>query len=141
LVRNGYAEYAGVQTQTVDVEQRRRGRRGEEGGEQGKANVKRVKLLVTLKKSLDFDENLAKFNAIKEENEKYLKNLKSNDEPGKEPGEWAEWKGDKDVPVDPELVQAAGKIQSQIGLGKYKLEIDAANFIITIGGKSAIEII
>ena len=45
------------------------------------------------------------------------------------------------VPADPKLVQAAGKIQSQIDSGPYKLEIDDKNFTITMGGKSMIEII
>ena len=74
LVRNGYAEYAKLETQTIDVEQNRGGRRGgKEGDAEAPKTTQRVsKLLITLKKSKDFDKNMAAFAKIKEENEKMM---------------------------------------------------------------------
>ena len=68
LVRNGYAEYAKLETKTIDVEQTRR----REGDAEPARTVSRAKLLITLNKSKSFDENMAKFAAIREENEKLL---------------------------------------------------------------------
>ena len=42
--------------------------------------VKRAKLLITLKKSDNFDENMKKFQEIKEENEEYIKKEKQERE-------------------------------------------------------------
>ena len=73
LVRNGYAEYAKLETKTIDIEQSR-----------GKVDdkdtriVSRAKLLITLNKSKHFDENMQKFNAIREENEKQMEIEKSS---------------------------------------------------------------
>ena len=75
LVRNGYAEYAKLETQTIEVEQTRGRRGGKEGDAQADApkTTQRVsKLLLTLKKSKDFDKNMAAFAKIKEENEKLM---------------------------------------------------------------------
>ena len=83
LVKNGYADYVKMETKTIEVEESRRNRdRGGRGGppdEKEKENtgapvrlVKRAKLLITLKKSANFDLNMKKFNEIKEENEKYI---------------------------------------------------------------------
>ena len=74
LVRNGYAEYAKLETQTIDVEQNRGGRKGsKEGDAEAPKTTQRVsKLLITLKKSKDFDKNMAAFAKIKEENEKMM---------------------------------------------------------------------
>merc|ERR1719453_450317 len=74
LVKNGYAEYVSLETKTIEVEESRRNRdkRGGEGQESQVRLVKRAKLLITLKKSPNFDDNLKKFNEIKEENEKYI---------------------------------------------------------------------
>ena len=74
LVRNGYAEYGSMETKTIEVEENSRSRRNE-GSEQREGTgrmVKRAKLLITLKRSADFHENMKKFNEIKEENEKYI---------------------------------------------------------------------
>ena len=68
LVRNGYAEYVKLETQTIDVEQSRT--RDGEVKEEGAKTVSRAKLLLTLKKHKDFDLNMKKFNEIREENEK-----------------------------------------------------------------------
>ena len=65
LVRNGYAEYDKLETKTIDVEQTRGGR----GGNEGESRTSRkAKLLITLRKSKNFDENMRKFNEIREEN-------------------------------------------------------------------------
>ena len=76
LVKNGYAEYEKLDTETIEVEEQRRGGRdnkeqeetedkeGENKDDQRK--VKRAKLLITLKKSKDFDLNMEKFKKIKE---------------------------------------------------------------------------
>ena len=74
LVRNGYAEYGSMETKTIEVDENSRNRRNE-GSEQREGTgrmVKRAKLLITLKRSTDFHENMKKFNEIKEENEKYI---------------------------------------------------------------------
>ena len=78
LVRNGYADYVSLVTKTIEVEESRRNHRGNkdtEGGEREQNQprlVKRAKLLITLKRSKDFWENMKKFNEIKEENEKFI---------------------------------------------------------------------
>ena len=71
LVRNGYAEYAKLETKTINVEQSRRG-----DEEKDPRTVSRAKLLITLNKSKNFDENMAKFAAIREENEKFTESEK-----------------------------------------------------------------
>ena len=63
-----------METKTIEVEENSRSRRNE-GSEQREGTgrmVKRAKLLITLKRSADFYENMKKFNEIKEENEKYI---------------------------------------------------------------------
>ena len=55
--RNNYAEFVEIKTKTITVE-----------GERGES--KKAKLFITLKKHKDFDENMKKFNQIREENEK-----------------------------------------------------------------------
>ena len=63
-----------METKTIEVEENSRSRRNE-GSEQREGTgrmVKRAKLLITLKRSADFHENMKKFNEIKEENEKYI---------------------------------------------------------------------
>lgn len=79
LVKNGYADYVRMETKTIEVEESRRNRdrRGGPSDEKEKDGapvrlVKRAKLLITLKKSANFDLNMKKFNEIKEENEKYI---------------------------------------------------------------------
>ncbi|CDW77678.1 uncharacterized protein at2g34160-like [Stylonychia lemnae] len=54
LVRNNYATFKQIKTETVDVEN----------------NQKKAKLFITLEKHADFDANIAKFELIKQENEK-----------------------------------------------------------------------
>lgn len=78
LVKNGYADYVAMETKTIEVEESRRNR-DKKGGERNDGVqdapvrlVKRAKLLITLKKSANFDLNMKKFNEIKEENEKYI---------------------------------------------------------------------
>jgi len=75
LVRNGYADYVSLVTKTIEVEESRRNQKSskEQEGEQPPRLVKRAKLLITLKRSKDFWENMKKFNEIKEENEKFIK--------------------------------------------------------------------
>ena len=84
LVKNGYADYVKLETKTIEVEESRRNRRdGRDGGDK-KMNddgaplrlVKRAKLLITLKKSANFDENMKKFQEIKVENEEYIQKEK-----------------------------------------------------------------
>ena len=69
LVRNGYAEYAKLETKTINVEQSRKG--GNDANKEARS-VSRAKLVITLNKGKNFDENMAKFNKIKEENEKFI---------------------------------------------------------------------
>ena len=71
LVRNGYGEYCNMETKTIEVEETTRNGRGETREGTGRM-VKRAKLLITLKRSEDFFENMKKFNEIKDENEKYI---------------------------------------------------------------------
>ena len=71
LVRNGYGEYSNMETKTIEVEETTRNGRGETREGTGRM-VKRAKLLITLKRSGDFFENMKKFNEIKDENEKYI---------------------------------------------------------------------
>ena len=68
-MRNGYAVYGGLETRTIEVEESRRNNRQPVDGEAPRL-VKRAKLLITLKRSADFFENMKKFNEIREENEK-----------------------------------------------------------------------
>ena len=80
LVRNGYAEYVRVETKTIDVEQSRRrpdDTEVEGEAEAAKVTVARAKLLLTLKKSPHFDENMKKFAEIREENEKLMETEQS----------------------------------------------------------------
>ena len=76
LVRNGYADYVNLVTKTIEVEESRRNHKKDKEGEQEYNQprlVKRAKLLITLKRSKDFFENMKKFNEIKDENDKYIK--------------------------------------------------------------------
>ena len=74
LVRNGYADYVSLVTKTIEVEESRRNQKSnkDEGEHNQPRLVKRAKLLITLKRSKDFWENMKKFNEIKEENEKFI---------------------------------------------------------------------
>ena len=76
LVKNGYADYVSLETKTIEVEESRRNRDrkgGHDAGDGGPVRlVKRAKLLITLKKSADFEANMQKFEAIKKENEDYI---------------------------------------------------------------------
>jgi hypothetical protein len=56
VYRNDYATFGKIETRTVTVS----GNRGES---------KKAKLFITLNKSPNFNENMAKFNKIKEEND------------------------------------------------------------------------
>eukprot|EP00356_Strombidium_inclinatum_P004768 CAMPEP_0170493196 /NCGR_PEP_ID=MMETSP0208-20121228/13511_1 /TAXON_ID=197538 /ORGANISM="Strombidium inclinatum, Strain S3" /LENGTH=143 /DNA_ID=CAMNT_0010769087 /DNA_START=17 /DNA_END=448 /DNA_ORIENTATION=+ len=69
LVRNGYADYVSMETKTIEIEEGRK--RGKESSHPPRM-VKRAKLLVTLKRSAHFAENMKKYNEIKEENDKYI---------------------------------------------------------------------
>ena len=71
LVRNGYADYVKMETKTIDVEESRKNKNSSAKPEESRT-VKRAKLIVTLKKSANFDENMKKSAEIKEENEKYI---------------------------------------------------------------------
>ena len=73
LVRNGYAEYVSLETKTIEVEEARRGRgRPEAENGQPPRQVKRAKLLITLKRASNFREVIEKFNSVNQENEKYI---------------------------------------------------------------------
>ncbi len=62
LVRNGYAEYEKIETQYINPDQN-------QPEEEGERRIRqKAKLLITLKKGKDFEENLKKFNAIRDEN-------------------------------------------------------------------------
>ena len=89
LVKNGYAEYVSMETKTIEVEETRN-RRGDRRDDRRDDKqdyparlVKRAKLLITLKKSAEFDMNMKKFNEIKEENEKYIAAEKAQREENK----------------------------------------------------------
>ena len=85
LVKNGYADYISLETKTIEVEESRRGRDRKDNKEgQPPRLVKRAKLLITLKKSANFDENMKKFNEIKEENEKFIAAEKAKREESKQ---------------------------------------------------------
>lgn len=58
--RNNYATFQKIKTETVEV-----------SGNKG--DSKKAKLFITLKKSPQFSENMAKFNKIREENEALAK--------------------------------------------------------------------
>ena len=88
LVKNGYADYVSLETKTIEVEESRRNRdrRGapEEKEREGPVRlVKRAKLLITLKKSADFNMNMKKFEEIKKENEEYISKEKAEREKNK----------------------------------------------------------
>uniref|UniRef100_A0A7S3IC33 DNA/RNA-binding protein Alba-like domain-containing protein n=1 Tax=Strombidium inclinatum TaxID=197538 RepID=A0A7S3IC33_9SPIT len=69
LVRNGYADYVSMETKTIEVEE---GRKRNKDSSHPPRMVKRAKLLVTLKRSANFSENMKKYNEIKEENDQYI---------------------------------------------------------------------
>ena len=76
LVRNGYADYVNLVTKTIEVEESRRNQKKDKDPDTEYNQprlVKRAKLLITLKRSKDFFENMKKFNEIKDENDKYIK--------------------------------------------------------------------
>ena len=77
LVRNGYAEYVNLETKTIEVEESRRDARNQPDTQIQPRLVKRAKLLITLKRSKDFEENMKKFNEIKVENEKFIESERS----------------------------------------------------------------
>ena len=79
LVKNGYADYVRLETKTIEVTESRRNN-NKKMDEQPPRLVKRAKLLITLKKSDNFDENMKKFQEIKEENEEYIKKEKQERE-------------------------------------------------------------
>jgi hypothetical protein len=87
LVKNGYAEYVSLETKTIEVEESRRNRDRKGGPSEGAEGpvrlVKRAKLLITLKKSADFDTNMKKFEEIKKENEEYIAKEKAEREKNK----------------------------------------------------------
>ena len=56
-----------METKTIDVEESKT-----EENDQDSRLVKRAKLLITLKKGANFEENMKKSQEIKEENEKYM---------------------------------------------------------------------
>ena len=60
MLRNNYAAFKEVKTRTITVT-----------GDRG--DSKKAKLFITLKRSSDFFENMAKFNKIREENEALAK--------------------------------------------------------------------
>ena len=68
LVRNGYAEYEKIETQYINPDQRK----NEKTEGDARAPRQKAKLLITLKKAKNFEENLAKFNAIRDENLKHI---------------------------------------------------------------------
>ena len=72
LVRNGYADYERLETKTINVEQSARGEQAQADASAEQRTRQKAKLLITLRKGKDFDENLAKFNAIREENQKFI---------------------------------------------------------------------
>ena len=72
LVRNGYATYDRIETKYINPDQK-----GDKtDGDASRARQK-AKLLVTLRKSKDFEENVRKFNAIRDENQKQIAKEKS----------------------------------------------------------------
>ena len=75
LVRNGYADYVSLETKTINVEEAKTENQKDES-----RLVKRAKLLITLKKSANFKENMKKSQEIKEENEKYIAKEKESRE-------------------------------------------------------------
>ena len=58
-----------LETKTINVEETNKNEKDQK--DQSRL-VKRAKLLITLKKSANFNENMKKSQAIKEENEKYI---------------------------------------------------------------------
>lgn len=93
LVKNGYADYVSLETKTIEVKESRRNRdkRGGDDDANGTERlVKRAKLLITLKKSADFEMNMKKFEEIKKENEDYIKKEKEEREKNKEGAETAQ---------------------------------------------------
>ena len=43
-----------------------------------------------------------------------------------EPGEWLNWQGDKEVPVDPKLVRELARVQAYSGTEGYNIDVDQA---------------
>lgn len=67
-IRNKYATFKEIRTRTITVQG-------------NKGDSKKAKLFITLQKGPDFTENMAKFAAIKQENEELAKkNAAANDE-------------------------------------------------------------
>ena len=60
LLRNNYATFKEIRTRTITVQG-------------SKGDSKKAKLFITLQRSPDFQENMQKFNAIREENERLAK--------------------------------------------------------------------
>jgi len=82
-------------------------------------------------------ENVAVENAPKLENESGRRALKAQ---SFTKGEWATWRGSRDVPIDPSLVRRVSATQAELGT-LHKLEIDLKQHKLTINGKLTIEII
>jgi len=69
LLRNNYATFKEIRTRTITVQG-------------SKGDSKKAKLFITLQRSPDFQENMKKFNEIREENEKLAaKNAAKTAEP------------------------------------------------------------
>ena len=62
LVRNEYAEFVSIQTQTTTL--------NDEQKKEQKGQKKKAKLIVQLKKGQHFWDNIEKFNKVREENQK-----------------------------------------------------------------------
>ena len=79
-----------METKTIEVEESLKRRRGDRGNRKERDEnqpprlVKRAKLLISLKRSKDFAENMKKFNAIKEENEKFIEAERASKEESKQ---------------------------------------------------------
>jgi hypothetical protein len=75
LVRNKYAQFKSIRTETIPVTSK-----NQSGGARAESS-KKAKLLITLQRSPDFFENMRKFSEIKEENERLAqKNAAANGE-------------------------------------------------------------
>ena len=71
-----------METMTIEVEESRRRKQGNSDAPPRK--VKRAKLIITLKRSKDFKENMRKFNDIKEKNQKFMEAEKAKREQTKQ---------------------------------------------------------
>lgn len=76
LVRNKYAEFKSIRTMTIPVSSK------SQSQNQRAESSKKAKLLITLKRSKDFFENMRRFSEIKEENERLAANMASKNQDG-----------------------------------------------------------